>query len=145
MVLLKRKLDQVMAVRAARIRAAARSSLRNPSGGSESDRAGRLSDAPEALVGLLQDEDLAVRWAAMSSLIAYRCKGVRPLMLALTRDFHSINLRQGAHHVFKALADYGDLNQAEMDVFQALEHATPVLQIAQSGEPGIDYRSTIQP
>ncbi len=87
-------------------------------------------DAPEALVGLLQDEDLAVRWAAMSSLISYRCKAVRPLMLALTRDFHSINLRQGAHHVFKALADYGDLNTAEMDVFQALEHARPVLQVA---------------
>jgi len=87
-------------------------------------------EAIDALVSLLQDEDLAVRWAAMSSLIYYRCKAVRPLMLALTRDFHSINLRHGAHHVLKALHDYGDLNQIEMEVFKALALARPVLHIA---------------
>lgn len=86
--------------------------------------------ATEALVQLLQDESHAVRWAAMNGLIQLEREAVRPLLEALTQDFQSANLRQGAHHVFRALHDQGALNGCETQVFRALEGAAPAVQAA---------------
>ncbi len=93
---------------------------------------GEIGDpaASEALVRLLLDEDHSVRWTAMSSLINLQREAVRPLLEALTQDFQSARLREGAHHVLRALSNHGSLNTAEMEVFRALEGAAPGIQAA---------------
>ena len=95
-------------------------------------RLGEAGDAAGtgALVQLLQDESHAVRWAAMNGLIQLDREAVRPLLEALTQDFQSANLRQGVHHVFRALHDQGALNGPETQVFHALEGAAPAVQAA---------------
>ncbi len=88
------------------------------------------AQATEALVRLLQDEHQSVRWAAMNSLINLQRDAVRPLLEALTRDFHSATLRQGVHHVLRSLHDQGHLTEVETRVFHALEGAAPGVQAA---------------
>jgi hypothetical protein len=84
----------------------------------------------EALVRLLQDENHSVRWAAMSGLINQEREAIKPLLEALTRDFNSSTLRQGAHHVLRALHDQGNLTDVETKVFRALEGVAPGVQAA---------------
>lgn len=93
---------------------------------------GALGDrrAAEALVRMLQDDDTSVRWAAMSSLIQLGRVSILPLMLALTRDFSSARLRQGAHHVLHALYNQSLLTETEEQVFRALEGFTTGIQAA---------------
>ena len=87
---------------------------------------GELGDraAAEPLVRMLQDDDISVRWAAMGSLILLGRAAIQPLMQAITRDFSSSRLRQGAHHVLHTFHDRGLLTQAEEQVFRALEGMT---------------------
>lgn len=93
---------------------------------------GKIGDpaASEVLVGLLQDEDHSVRWAAMNSLILMQREAVRPLLEALTRDFQSARLREGVHHVLGTLNNYGSLTAVEVEVFHALEGSAPGIQAA---------------
>ena len=93
---------------------------------------GKLGDrrAAAPLVGMLLDDDTSVRWAAMGSLIQLGRVAIPPLMLALTRDFSSARLRQGAHHVLHALYNQSLLTEAEEQVFRALEGPTTGIQAA---------------
>jgi HEAT repeat protein len=93
---------------------------------------GEIGDpaAAGSLVALLLDEDHSVRWTAMSSLINLQREAVRPLLEALTQDFQSARLREGAHHVLRALSNHGSLNEVELEVFHALEGAAPGIQAA---------------
>ena len=93
---------------------------------------GELGDraAADPLVKMLQDDDTSVRWAAMGSLILLGRAAMQPLMQAITRDFSSSRLRQGAHHVLHTLHNQGLLTQAEIQVFHALEGATTGIQAA---------------
>lgn len=96
----------------------------------------RIDDpvAPDGLVRLLQDEDLAVRWAAMNSLISLERQAILPLLIALTHDYNSINLRSCARHILRQLWEYGELNGFELEVLRALErpglHAIQIAEIA---------------
>jgi hypothetical protein len=87
-------------------------------------------DAAKALVRLLQDEDHTVRWTAMGSLTNLRRSAMRPLMEALTQNFQSARLREGAHHVLRTLHDYGSLTVEELEVYHALEGTAPGIQAA---------------
>jgi HEAT repeat protein len=93
---------------------------------------GEIGDpsAAAALVSMLVDEDHSVRWAAMGSLINMNREAVRPLLEALTRNFQSARLREGVHHVLRALHSQGMLNGVEDQVFHALEGAAPGIQAA---------------
>lgn len=84
----------------------------------------------EPLARMLLDDDTSVRWAAMGALIQMGRSAIHPLMLALTRDFSSARLRQGAHHVLHTLFNQGVLTQEEVLVFRALEGATSGIQAA---------------
>ncbi len=93
---------------------------------------GEIGDpsAAEMLVRLLQDDDTSVRWAAMGSLIDLGRGSLRPVLEALTRDFQSSRLREGAHHVLHTLHNRGKLTGVEAEVFRALEGAAPSVQAA---------------
>jgi hypothetical protein len=86
--------------------------------------------APDALVRLLEDEDLSVRWTAMQNLVSSGRKAIEPLLVALTHDFQSNNLRQGAKHIFQTLHEFGMLNPAEVSVLRKLEKSTHAVQVA---------------
>lgn len=87
-------------------------------------------EAAKALVHLLLDEDHSVRWTAMGSLANLRRTAVKPLLEALTQNFQSARLREGAHHVLRTLHDHGILTGGELAVFHALEGAAPGIQAA---------------
>jgi HEAT repeat protein len=84
----------------------------------------------EMLVGLLQDDDTSVRWAAMGSLILLERNSLRSVLEALTRDFHSSRLREGANHVLHVMQNSGKLTDVETEVFRALQGAAPGIQVA---------------
>ncbi len=86
--------------------------------------------AAELLVGLLQDDDTGVRWAAMGSLIEMERGSLRPMFESLTRDFHSARVREGSHHVLRILLSRGKLTESEKEVFYALKGAAPGIQAA---------------
>jgi HEAT repeat protein len=93
---------------------------------------GEIGDpaAGEMLVGLLQDDDTSVRWAAMGSLIELGRGSLRPVLEALTRDFQSARLREGVHHILHTFFNRGKLTGVEAEVFRALEGAAPSIQAA---------------
>ncbi len=93
---------------------------------------GEIGDpaAAKVLVGQLQDDDTSVRWAAMGSLITLGRASLRPLLEALTHDFSSARLREGAHHVLHTFQNRGKLTRIEMEVFRALEGSAPSIEAA---------------
>lgn len=86
--------------------------------------------AAEALVGMLQDNDTGVRWAAMNSLIQLKRAAIYPVLEALTRDFGSARVREGAHHVLHSLLAQGLLTKDELNVCNALRGAAPAIEAA---------------
>lgn len=90
------------------------------------------TEAASPLVKLLQDDDTSVRWAAMGSLIQMGRPVIRPILLALTYDFQSSRLCQGAHHVLHSLNSQGKLTWPEEQVYRALEGPTPGVRAAQA-------------
>lgn len=84
----------------------------------------------ERMIHLLQDDDHSVRWATMGSLIRMQRAAVGPLLLALTRDFHSSRMREGAHHVLHILYSRNLLTDIEKEVFEALEGSAPGVESA---------------
>jgi sporulation protein YlmC with PRC-barrel domain len=89
----------------------------------------RESAAAPALVKLLEDENTGVRWAASDALIALDKAVILPLLLALRKDFGSVWLREGAHHIFHKLKDRGRLSPSLLRVFNALESIEPVMEV----------------
>lgn len=76
---------------------------------------------------LIDDPDPGVRWLAAEGLIRLGEASLGPLLEALVRHSDSAWLRQGAHHVLKALAT-GSREPLLRPVLQALESLEPALQ-----------------
>lgn len=74
-----------------------------------------------ALVYALEDQDHDIRWTAMKGLIALERDGLEALLQALTRDFDSVWLREGAHHILHELKKKEHLRQPSLQVLKALE------------------------
>ena len=91
-----------------------------------------------ALVGLLEDESLGVRWAASESLVQLGRASIRPLLEALTKRFDSVWLRNGAHHVFHVLNQRRQLNEDEKKVFDALESVVPEVKVPWAAEVALE-------
>lgn len=84
---------------------------------------GEISD-PEtasALTEMLMDEDVGVRWAAMESLIRLGRDALRPLLEKFIKDFSSIWMREGTHHILHVLKDRYALNKYELELFEVLD------------------------
>ena len=79
-----------------------------------------------ALVLALEDELPGVRWLAGEGLIAMGRNGLAPLFQGLIRQSNSVRLRQGAHHILRALAGGGDTGRAIGPVMEALEGPEPI-------------------
>ena len=73
-----------------------------------------------ALIEMLMDEDTGVRWAAMESLIRNGRNTLRPLLEKFIKDFDSLWLREGTHHILRVLKDRHELNQYEIAFFEEL-------------------------
>ncbi len=56
------------------------------------------------------------------------------LLEALMYDFHSLWLRQSAHHILHVLKDDGKLYEAEEKVFEALEGVEPSVAVPWAAE-----------
>jgi HEAT repeat protein len=90
--------------------------------------------AATALVRALEDEDHDVRWASMKALIALERAGLEVLLQALTKDFDSVWLREGAHHVLNVLKKKRQLRQPSLLVLQALEGVEPEVTVPWAAE-----------
>ena len=95
-------------------------------------------DAADVLVGALRDEDTGVRWAASNALIGLDRAAVKPLLISLTKDFDSVWLREGAHHVLHVLKDRGRLLPKEVKVFEALEGIEPFVEVPWAAEAALE-------
>jgi HEAT repeat protein len=82
-----------------------------------------------ALVHALEDEDQYVRLAAMGALIALNREGLEPLLRALTQDFGSARLREGAHNILNILKNQKYLRRPCVLVLQALDSADPEVNV----------------
>lgn len=91
---------------------------------------GEIGDARggPALVEALEDDNAGVRWAAADSLVAIGRKGLEPLLEALVRRSESAWLREGAHHVLRALSRRKTLSEPDVAVLRALEDPEPTLE-----------------
>jgi HEAT repeat protein len=78
------------------------------------------------LVDALEDEDFGVRWLAAEGLAALGRAGLEAVLSALTTRHDSYDLREGAHHVLRMLAQGSEF-----------EHIAPVLTALDSLEPSI--------
>ena len=87
-----------------------------------------------ALVAALKDQDHDVRWMAMKALIALDQDGLEPLLLALTRDFDSVHLREGARHILKTLKHDSCLESQFLDLLKALESLEPTATVPWAAE-----------
>jgi HEAT repeat protein len=74
-----------------------------------------------ALTDMLMDENTGVRWAAMESLINIGRKALRPVLEKFIRDFESLWLREGVHHILHVLKDRHELNEQEIALFEKLD------------------------
>jgi hypothetical protein len=90
--------------------------------------------AASALVRALEDEDHDVRWAAMEALITLDRAGLEPLLRALMKDFDSVYLLEGAHHILHVLKDRGRLGKPMIKVFKALEGVEPEVTVPWTAE-----------
>jgi hypothetical protein len=95
---------------------------------------GKVGDVAvvEGLIRQLECGTLSTRWAAIHQLTAMGHACVRPLLIALTRDYHSANLREGVHHVLQNLNQQGLLAAHEVHVLHALDHHLPGIHVAQT-------------
>jgi hypothetical protein len=93
--------------------------------------------AGEALVDLLQDAHLSVRWAAIESLTHKRRDAIKPLLSALTRHYDSPTLRISAHHVLLNLHHGGHLKSEEIAVLNWLEGNHSPLEMAKSANQAL--------
>ena len=82
-----------------------------------------------ALVEMLRDEIVAVRWVAAEALIALGAGAEAPLLHALEEHFDSPLLRQSACHVLVALDRNGALGSQSSARMKLLESTTPGIKI----------------
>ena len=77
-----------------------------------------------ALIDKLMDDDTGVRWAAMESLIKNGRNTLFLLLEKFIKDFDSLWLREGTHHILRVLKDRHELNQYEITFFEKLDEQT---------------------
>lgn len=85
--------------------------------------------AAPALVQALMDDSQDVRGAAARALIILDRAAITPLLEALTKQFNSVWLRNGAHHILHVLKQRGRLSKGELRVFEALEDIAPEIEV----------------
>jgi len=81
----------------------------------------RDPETAPALTEMLMDEDTGVRWAAMESLLNMGRKALRPILEKFIKDFESLWLREGVHHILHVLKDRHELNEQEIALFKKLD------------------------
>ena len=81
----------------------------------------RNPETAPALTEMLMEEDTGVRWAAMESLINMGRKALRPILEKFIKDFESLWLREGVHHILRVLKDRHELNEQEIALFKKLD------------------------
>jgi HEAT repeat protein len=86
------------------------------------------------LVEALKDDDIGVRWSAMEGLIYLEEACLEPLLHALTKDFSSVWLREGAHYILRVLNTKVVLDAAIVKVMEALEGPVPAVGVAWAAE-----------
>jgi HEAT repeat protein len=74
-----------------------------------------------ALTDMLMDEDTGVRWVAMEGLITMGRKTLRPILEKFVKDFDSLWLREGVHHILRVLKDRHELKDQEITLFEKLD------------------------
>ena len=79
-----------------------------------------------ALVRALEDREFGVRWLAAEGLVNMGRRSLASLLKALTERGDSVWLREGAHHVLKAMSRRG-LPEPVEPVLAALEDVEPEL------------------
>jgi HEAT repeat protein len=94
-------------------------------------------DAAPTLVRALQDDEFGVRWLAAEGLILLGGDGLEPVLRALIKRSDSVLLRQGAHHVLRALAKSG-FREVLRPVLAALDGLEPWLQVPLAAEDARD-------
>jgi HEAT repeat protein len=102
---------------------------------------------PYALVKALEDDNPAKRWDAAENLVCYDRAGVLALLEALTHNFDSPLLRQGARHVFRSLKKSGRLTLEEtkvLEAFNRLETASVVPWAAQAALESLKQSGCIE-
>jgi hypothetical protein len=67
------------------------------------------------------DEETSVRWAAMESLIHMGRDSLRPILEKFIKNFDSLWLREGVHHILHVLKDRHELNEKEITLFKKLD------------------------
>ena len=77
-----------------------------------------------ALVNMLMDEDIGVRWGAMESLSNMGRDCLRPLLEKFIKNFNSLWLREGLHHILRVLKNSHELNDRENILFEELDKQT---------------------
>jgi HEAT repeat protein len=82
--------------------------------------------AAPALVQCLMDEVFEVQWLAAEALIALGKHALIPLLEAITTNYGSVFLRQGAHHVLHALERRGLLDADTQLVIDELRYLDPL-------------------
>lgn len=85
---------------------------------------------------LMDDPDPGIRWMAAEGLVSLGEASLRPLLEALVHHSDSAWLRQGAHHVLKALTT-GPWESALRPVLQALEGLEPTLQVPPAAQQAL--------
>lgn len=86
--------------------------------------------ATTPLVLSLDDETHEVRWVAAEALIALKGKALQPLLEALIKNYDSVYLRQGAHHILHALERARLLNKETTAVLNAIRFIEPRISVA---------------
>ena len=81
----------------------------------------RIPETAPVLTEMLMDEDTSVRWAAMESLIRMGRDSIRPLLEKFVKDFGSLWMREGTHHILRVLKDRHELNDLEITLFEKLD------------------------
>jgi HEAT repeat protein len=92
--------------------------------------------AAATLVNTLADEDSDVRWLAAEALAGLGEPALPPLFEALMTRSDSVELREGAHHVLRAL-NQGDLADIVTPVLKTLEQYEPELAVPFSAEEAL--------
>ena len=96
--------------------------------------------APESAPGLvtaLADREFSVRWIAAEGLVAIGHRSVEPLLEALVARGDRQWLREGAHHVLKALSKRGS-HEAIAPVLAALEGMEPELVVPPAAKAALN-------
>ncbi|MGD8394390.1 MAG: HEAT repeat domain-containing protein [Candidatus Eiseniibacteriota bacterium] len=110
--------------------------LRSPHGQVRWEAAKALIDLPSArsipaLIAALEDQDADVRWLAAEALVARQRDAAIAVLAALREHSDSVWVREGAHHVLRALAT--DSHGDGPDSLQPVLH--PVLRSLETSPP----------